>query len=116
MLYTSLADESADEMVTGLSRFDLLIIDNVSSVRTKPEYPSLLLDLISVCQNDMAFIATPSISFEDWETALGDPIVTHAIIDRLMHNAHIINIRNGLSYRMEGPNTTNTNSPQSISQ
>jgi len=116
MLYTSLADESTDEVVTSLSRFDLLIIDNVGSIRKKPEYPSLLLDLISVCQDDTAFIVTSSISLEDWGTALGDPVVTHAIIDRLMHNAHIINIRNGLSYRTEGPNTTNATSPKPILQ
>lgn len=116
MLYTSLADESTDEMVAGLSRFDLLIIDNVGGIRTKPEYPSLLLDLISVCQDDTAFIATSSIGLEDWGTTLGDPVVTHAIIDRLMHNVHIINIRDGLSYRTEGPNTTNTTNPQSIPQ
>ena len=116
MLYTSLADESTDEVVASLSRFDLLVIDNVGSIRTKPEYPSLLLDLISVCQDDNAFIATSSISLEDWGTALGDPVVPHAIIDRLMHNAHIINIRNGLSYRTEGPNTTNTTHPQPIPQ
>lgn len=114
MLYTSLADESTDEVVAGLSRFDLLIIDNVGSIRTKPEYPSLLLDLISVCQDDTAFIATSSISLEDWGTVLGDPVVTHAIIDRLMHNAHIINIRNGLSYRTEGSNTTNSPNTESI--
>jgi len=116
MLYTSLADESTDEMITSLSRFDLLIIDNVGSIRTKPEYPSLLLDLISVCQDNTAFIATSSISLEDWGPVLGDPVVTHAIIDRLMHNAHIINIRDGLSYRTEGPNAMNATNPQAIPQ
>lgn len=116
MLYTSLADESTDEVITSLSRFDLLIIDNVGSIRTKPEYPSLLLDLISVCQDNTAFITTSSISLEDWGPTLGDPVVTHAIIDRLMHNAHVINIRDGLSYRTEGPNAMNTPSLQSIPQ
>lgn len=38
------------------------------------------------------------------------------IIDRLMHNAHVINIRDGLSYRTEGPNAMNTPSPQSTPQ
>ena len=116
MLYTSLADESTDEVITSLSRFDLLIIDNVGSIRTKPEYPSLLLDLISVCQDNTAFVTTSSISLEDWGPTLGDPVVTHAIIDRLMHNAHVINIRDGLSYRTEGPNAMNTPSPQSTPQ
>ena len=116
MLYSSLADETTDEVITSLSRFDLLIIDNVGSIRTKPEYPSLLLDLISVCQDNTAFITTSSISLEDWGPTLGDPVVTHAIIDRLMHNAHVINIRDGLSYRTEGPNAMNTPGTQSPPQ
>lgn len=103
-LYTSLADDSTDDVISSLSRFDLLIIDNVGNIRTKPEYPSLLLDLISVCHEDTAIIVTSAISLESWGAALGDPVVTHAIIDRLMHNAHVINIQDGLSYRTEGPN------------
>jgi len=34
-LYTSLADGTTDEIITTLSRFDLLIIDNVGNIRTK---------------------------------------------------------------------------------
>lgn len=102
-LYTSLADGTTDELITSISRFDLLIIDNVGNIRTKQEYPSLLLDLISACQEGTAFIITSAISLEAWGPALGDPVVTNAIIDRLMHHAHVINIRDGLSYRTEGP-------------
>jgi len=104
VLYTSLADGTTDDVITMLSRFDLLIIDNVNNIRTKPEYPSLLLDLISFCHEYTSFIVTSPISLEDWGPALGDPVIINAIIDRLLHNAHIINIREGLSYRTEGPN------------
>lgn len=103
-LYRSLADGTTDEMISVLSRLDLLIIDNVSSIRTKPEYPSLLLDLISYCHENTCFIVTSAISIESWGKALGDPVIINAIIDRLLHHAHIINIRDGLSYRTEGPN------------
>ena len=102
-LYTSLADGTTDEIITTLSRFDLLIIDNVGNIRTKPEYPSLLLALVSFCHAQTSFIMTSAISLEKWGAVLGDPVITNAIIDRLLHRAHVINIRKGLSYRTQGP-------------
>jgi len=103
ILYTSLADDTTDEVIAGLCRFDLLIIDDAGNVRSKPEYPSLLLDLVSTCQGNTALILTSAISFEEWSALLGNPPVTHAIIDRLMHQAELINIRKALSYRTQGP-------------
>ena len=34
---------------------------------------------------------------------LGNPAITMAIVDRLLHRAGVINIRPGRSYRTEGP-------------
>ncbi|MGM0665547.1 MAG: IS21-like element helper ATPase IstB [Thermodesulfobacteriota bacterium] len=108
-LYATLADDSTDEMISRLARLDLLIIDHVNHIRTKPEYPSLLLDLVSTCHEKLSFIITTSISFEEWAEALGNASITHAIIDRLMHRAHVINIRNALSYRTQGPHAPQVN-------
>ncbi|MFO7986161.1 MAG: IS21-like element helper ATPase IstB [Desulfatiglandaceae bacterium] len=102
-LYATLADDSTDDMISRLARLDLLIIDHVNHIRTKPEYPSLLLDLVSACHEKLSFIITTAISFEEWAEALGNASITHAIIDRLMHRAYVINIRNALSYRTQGP-------------
>ncbi len=98
-LYTSLADGTTDDMITALSRIDLIIIDNIGNIRTKQEYPSLLLDLVSTCRENSAFIITSNISLEDWGNVMGDPVITNASIDRLLHQAHVINIRHGRSYR-----------------
>jgi len=102
-LYATLADESTDQMISTIARQDLLIIDHVHYIRNKPEYPTLLLDLVSACHERTSIIITTSISFEEWTQALGNASITHAIIDRLMHRAHVINIRPGRSYRTEGP-------------
>ncbi len=113
-LYTSVANDTTDLLISQITRFDLLIIDNVSFIRTKTEYPSLLLDLITACQDRTAIIATSNIGLEDWGSALGNPSITHAIVDRLLHHASIINIRPGRSYRTEGPHAP-TLSPTSDS-
>jgi DNA replication protein DnaC len=102
-LYATLADDTTDDKIAQLTRLDILIIDKVGYIRTKPEYPSLLLDLISACQHRTALIITSNISFQEWGQAIGNPSITNAIVDRLFDRAHLINIHPGRSYRTEGP-------------
>ncbi len=112
LLYSSQADESTDEILTRLSRLDLLILDHMSYIRTKDEYPILLLDLIRACQDRVSLIVTTDISLEEWGTALGNPSVIHAVLDRLFHRAEILNIRYALSYRSQGPHAPNLSSSE----
>ncbi len=42
---------------------------------------------------------TSNKGFEDWGAILGDEVMAAALIDRLMHHCHVVNIR-GNSYRM----------------
>ena len=115
LLYATLADDTTDEVIAGIARSHLLIIDHVDFIRTKNDYPSLLLDLVSACHQRVAMIFTTSISFEQWGEALGNPSVTHAIVDRIFHNAKVINIRPGKSYRTEGPHAPNLEQAQELS-
>lgn len=102
-LYATLADDTTDDLIASLLRLDLLIIDHAENILTKPEYPTLLLGLVNACQDKLAIIFTSGISFEEWAQTLGNPSITHAIIDRLMYRAEVINIRHGISYRAQGP-------------
>lgn len=103
LLYATLADDSTDMLLSKLTGLHLLIIDAMDHIRTKPEYPSLLLELVSACQNRTALIVTSRISFQELGSVLGNPSITHAILDRLFHRAIVINIHQGRSYRTEGP-------------
>lgn len=102
-LYATLADDGTDEAIARLSRLDLVIIDHVGYIRQKNEYPSLLLDFVCACQDRTALIVTSSVSLGQWSSAFGSTPVTHDIVDRLFHHASVINIRQGKSYRTEGP-------------
>ena len=42
---------------------------------------------------------TSNKSFEEWGQVLGDEVMAAALIDRLLHHCHIVNIR-GNNYRM----------------
>ncbi len=43
---------------------------------------------------------TSNKSFEEWGEIFGDEVMATALIDRLVHHCHIVNIR-GNSYRMK---------------
>jgi len=45
-------------------------------------------------------ILTSNKGFAEWGDVLGDPVVSTAILDRLLHHSHILNIR-GESYRLK---------------
>ena len=115
LLYATLADDTTDEVIARIARSHLLIIDHVDFIRTKNDYPSLLLDLVSACHQRVAMIFTTKISLEQWGEALGNPSITHAIVDRILHHAKVINIRpDGRSYRTEGPHAPKLEETQEL--
>jgi len=48
-------------------------------------------------------VLTSNKGFEEWGNILGDEVMAAALIDRLMHHCHVVNIR-GNSYRMREHN------------
>jgi DNA replication protein DnaC len=102
-LYASLADGSTDRLVARLSRLDLLIIDDLRHLPPRPEYASLLADVVEARHQQKATILSSNLSVTEWGRALGNPVLTASVADRLMERAHVINIRRGRSYRTYGP-------------
>ncbi len=45
-------------------------------------------------------IMTSNKSFADWGEVFGDPVIATAILNRLLHHSHVVNIR-GESYRLK---------------
>ena len=62
------------------------------------EGANMLFQLINKRYENRSTIITSNIPFDEWADLFGDPILANAILDRLLHHAHIINI-NGKSYR-----------------
>jgi DNA replication protein DnaC len=108
-LYKAMAYDTTERLISDLTRLDLLILVGLGYIRPKPEYPSLLFDLVNACRKRVSLIVTSSISFEEWGTVMGNPSTTNAIVDRLFDNACLINIRPGRSYRTEGPHAPKVN-------
>jgi DNA replication protein DnaC len=90
-------------MVSRLARPDLLVLDDLRSIPTKPEYANLLFDVVDARHGARSTILSSNLSVKMWGKVLGNAALTASLVDRLMDRAHVINIRNGKSWRSEGP-------------
>ena len=78
----------------------LLMIDEMGYDPMTREEASLFFRLISYRYGRGAIMLTTNKSIRDWtELLAGDEILATAILDRLLHRAHVLNIR-GRSYRL----------------
>ena len=59
----------------------------------------LFFQLINARHERASTVLTSNKGFEEWAGVLGDEVMAAALIDRLLHHCHIVNIR-GNSYRM----------------
>ena len=76
------------------------MIDEVGYLPLDSLGSSLFFKLISARYERGSIILTSNKGFGEWGELLGDPVLATAVLDRLLHHAHIINIR-GNSYRLK---------------
>jgi DNA replication protein DnaC len=101
-LLSGLADDSLEDKLKSYVRPDILLIDEIGFDRLEQESnrnASLFFKVIEgrYCKNTT--ILTTNIDFKALGQYLGDPVVTAALVDRMVHHAVIIHIE-GPSYRM----------------
>jgi DNA replication protein DnaC len=78
----------------------LVILDELGYVPFSKVGAELLFQFCSARYERGSLIITTNLEFPKWTEVLGDEQMTAALLDRLTHNAHIINI-NGESYRFK---------------
>lgn len=59
----------------------------------------LFLQLMARRYETASTVLTSNKSFEEWGEIFGDDVIAAALISRLLHHCHVVNIR-GNSYRM----------------
>ncbi len=83
-----------------LSKLDLLVLDELGYVPASKVGAELLFDIISTAYERTSIIVTTNLPFENWTEVLGSERLTGAVLDRLTHRCHIIEM-NGESYRLK---------------
>lgn len=82
------------------SNYELLIIDKIGYLPMAEEDANLLFQLINSRYERHSTIITTNVPLSRWGKILHNPAAAEAILDRLVHHAHIIKIP-GKSYRLE---------------
>ena len=77
----------------------LLIIDEFGIWPYDREAATALFSLVAERYERGSIILTSNKGFAEWGDLLGDTVVATAILDRLLHHSHVLNIR-GSSYRL----------------
>lgn len=78
----------------------LLIIDEIGYLPLRKEQADLFFQVVAKRYEQGSMILTSNLSFGDWEEIFdGNAALTSAMLDRLLHHAHVIQIR-GDSYRL----------------
>lgn len=80
---------------------DLLIIDDLMFMAMEKNEANLFFQLVNKLYGQTSIIITSNKGPEDWGELLGDPAITTAILDRLVHKCEIINIYENESYRVK---------------
>jgi DNA replication protein DnaC len=78
----------------------VLIVDEFGVWPYDRTAATLLFALVSARYERGSLILTSNKGFAEWGDVLGDPVVATAILDRLLHHSHVLNIR-GESYRLK---------------
>jgi len=83
-----------------LSRFQVLLIDDIGYVQQSREEMEVLFTLLSHRYERGSIMVTANLPFSEWEKIFKDPMTTAAAIDRLVHHSVILEL-NIPSYRLE---------------
>ena len=83
-----------------LASQDLLIIDELGFVPLSKTGAELLFEVISQCYERGSLIITSNLPFDEWTQTFGSERLTGALLDRLTHHIHILEM-NGDSYRLK---------------
>jgi len=101
-LLSGLSDGSVNEKLRRYSKPEILLIDEVGFDRLEQDSArnaSLFFKVIDARYCKASTWLTTNIDFKALGDYLGDPVITTAIVDRLVHHSIIISIE-GPSWRM----------------
>lgn len=77
----------------------VLVVDEIGYLPVSRTGAMLFFQLMSRRYEHAATLLTSNKSFEEWGEVFGDEVMAAALIDRLLHHCHLVNIR-GNSFRM----------------
>jgi chromosomal replication initiation ATPase DnaA len=83
-----------------IASYELLIVDELGFVPLSKTGAELLFEMLSQRYERGSTLVTSNLSFAEWTEVLGSERLTGALLDRLTHHVHILEM-NGDSFRLK---------------
>jgi DNA replication protein DnaC len=104
------ADGSYPKLMNKLAKVKVLVIDDFCITPMADAERRDLLEVVEDRQGISSTIIATQVPLENWFELIGDPTVADAILDRLIHNAHKINLKGESMRKIRSPLTKGKNS------
>jgi len=89
------ADGSYGTLMKRLSKTHLLVIDDLGLAPLTDTERRDLLEVIEDRSGSASTLITSQLPIEKWHDHIGDPTIADAVMDRLIHNAHRVQLKGG---------------------
>jgi DNA replication protein DnaC len=86
------ADGSIGRVLLKLSRIDVLVLDDFAMAPMKDVERRDFLEICDDRYQSRSMILTSQVPTTHWHEQIGDPTIADSILDRLVHNAHRIEL------------------------
>ena len=87
------------QMLSGLDRYELLVLDDIGYVQHDRDEMEVLFTLLAERYERRSVGITTNLVFSEWERIFKNPMTTMAAIDRVVHHAVILDLTQVDSYR-----------------
>jgi DNA replication protein DnaC len=97
-LLSAQKDLRLSKFTAQITKLDLVVLDELGFIPFTKDGSQLLFQFCSDLYERVSIIVTANLRFGDWNSIFGEERMTAALLDRLTHKAHIIEVL-GESYR-----------------
>jgi len=104
-------DGSYTRLLARLAKLDLLAIDDWLLAPLRDDERRDLIEVIEDRSEHASTLIASQLSTKDWHGSIGDPNLADAICDRLLHNAHRIELKGPTKRRTTAAPDTNEGEP-----
>jgi DNA replication protein DnaC len=102
-LATSRADGSHSKLLYQLGRVDLLVVDDFCMAPLTEAERRDFLEICDTRYQARSMLLTSQLPVVNWHAQIGDPTLADSILDRLVHNAHRIELKGESMRKKRGP-------------
>ncbi len=98
-LHVARADGSYNRLLARLAKLDVLVIDDWLIAPLSDSERRDMLEVIEDRSECRSTVLAGQLPTKAWHAAIGEPMIADAILDRLIHRAHKIELKGGVSER-----------------